>query len=135
MARIIFLIVIGVLIAGCGTKRAQTEYEFVDKPVLVCPTPQELNGGNPIPYRPHLEIYNLTDDSSAGEVSRAYEITIKELQEKRASSPVTKKIIQMVADLFTVIRKVKALAAEKKPEELKVLVKIDLETPGSPIPI
>jgi hypothetical protein len=80
MARIIFLIVAIILVTGCGQKRLETEYEFVDKPVLVCPTPQELNGGKPVPYRPELEIHSLKDGASAGEVARAYEITIKQLQ-------------------------------------------------------
>ena len=81
MVKTTLVLVLALIVAGCGTSgRKLTEYEYVDRPVLVCPTPQELNGGNPVPYQPDLEIYNLTKDSTPGEVARAYRITIKQLQ-------------------------------------------------------
>ena len=53
--------------------KPKTEYVYVNKPVASCP-------GTPIPARPNLDIYGLTDKSSDGEVVRAYELSIKQLQ-------------------------------------------------------
>jgi len=113
MARIILLLITAVLIAGCGQKRLKTEYEFVDKPVLVCPSPQELNGGNPVPYRPFLEIHNLTDDSTPGEVARAYEVTIKQLQ---GYSEVLHKLLSSYDRQSVEYKKLKAIVDTLYPE-------------------
>lgn len=79
MGRLISALIFVGLLVGCAHD-PKIVYKYVSKPVLVCPSPQELNGGNPIPEITDLEIYKLTPDSTPGEVARAYEITIKQLQ-------------------------------------------------------
>lgn len=69
------------MVAGCGgSAKQKVRYEYIDKPVLVCPTPQELNNGEVVPHRPNLAIFGLHAESTPGEVAKAYQITIKELQ-------------------------------------------------------
>ena len=80
MGRIIIAILAIVLISGCGSNPPKVEYKYVSKPVLVCPPPADMNNGEMVPTRPKLAIFELTADSTDGEVARAYEITIKQLQ-------------------------------------------------------
>lgn len=75
----IVLLLATLVLAGCGLFEPRVEYKYVNKPVLVCPSPQDLNGGEPVPEIPELEIYKLTTNSTDGEVARAYAISIKQL--------------------------------------------------------
>ena len=112
MGRVIILLILaGLAITGCGGKKL-TDYQYVDKPVLVCPTPQELNGGNPVPYQPDLEIFNLTKASTPGEVAIAYEITIKELQ---GYSEVLYKLLQSYDRTSEEYKKLKAIVETLYP--------------------
>jgi len=82
MRNIILAIVIVVVTSGCSMfeTKTVTKYEYVNKPVLVCPSPQELNEGKPIPTLDALEIDNLQKEATDGEVARAYVISVKQLE-------------------------------------------------------
>jgi len=117
MGRITIIILVALMMVGCGQKRVQTKFQDVSKPILVCPTPQELNGGNPVPYRPHLEIYNLNAESTPGEVAKAYQITIKELQ---GYSEVLYKLLSSYDRQSEEYKKLKAIMETLYPEGTEI---------------
>jgi len=82
MKHIILIITIVILTTGCSLfeTKTVTEYKYVNKPVLVCPSPSDLNAGKPIPSAPLLAIYQLTPNSTDGEIARAYEISVEQLR-------------------------------------------------------
>ena len=81
MVRIVGIIALGLVLSGCSILKPTivTEYRFVDKPVLACPSPVALNNGVPI-VRPALEIHEIPQDASDGEVARAYTLSVRRLQ-------------------------------------------------------
>lgn len=80
MGKLMLILIIAIALSACGKTNIKTEYRYVNKPVLVCPSPQDLNGGVPIPGNPVLAIYSLDENSTDGEIARAYEITVRQLQ-------------------------------------------------------
>ncbi len=77
---IVLALVMVVFLVGCSASKVKTEYKYINKPVLVCPAPSELNGGENVPAVPSLEIYKLNPSSSDGEVARAFQLSIIQLK-------------------------------------------------------
>lgn len=81
MVRIAMVALLASVLSGCGLfSEPKVEYKYVNKPVPVCPPPHELNGGKPVEKQIHLAIFDLTENSSDDEVSKAYQVSIKQLQ-------------------------------------------------------
>lgn len=110
------------LVVGCGEKRMETRFKEVSKPILVCPTPQELNDGNPIPYQPELEIHRLNRESTPGEVAKAYQITVKQLQ---GYSEVLHKLLSSYDRQSEEYKKLKTIMDALYPEGTEIPPKFD----------
>jgi hypothetical protein len=76
MGKMIALIAVALMFAGCGSTKLRTETIEVKVPVLSCPAPnyEELNRPAALP------IQSLTPTSTAGEVAVSYKATVKILQ-------------------------------------------------------